>query len=102
MAAKLEADVSARVGKQKLILDSPAQPKALRNSSFIEDTQFEDLTKSFHQVLSYIKTAFSNGDPVNFRSSLKDAQELALMILNRYGLWFHKFTDLSLFFDLRK
>ena len=58
MAAKLEADVSARVGNrvQKLILDSLAQHKALRNCSshssslLVKDRQFEDLTKSFHQV----------------------------------------------------
>nr|XP_010934727.2 LOW QUALITY PROTEIN: DNA mismatch repair protein MSH3 [Elaeis guineensis] len=84
VAAKLEAELSERVGNGAQNIEMPAQNERGRNYSkstgfsYSEYDRFENFGEVCHNLLSCIKSALDDAEPMNILYALKDARELAL------------------------
>lgn len=88
MAAKLEAGLNERVGNRTLnFVETPAQNGGRSHSnstcfSYGEYDRSEKFGEVCHNLLSCIKSALDDAEPMNIVHTLKEARELALKMIS--------------------
>eukprot|EP00268_Persea_americana_P050080 TRINITY_DN5420_c0_g1_i5.p1 TRINITY_DN5420_c0_g1~~TRINITY_DN5420_c0_g1_i5.p1 ORF type:complete len:629 (+),score=145.72 TRINITY_DN5420_c0_g1_i5:657-2543(+) len=104
MAAKLEAEVSARAGNQlgqrlwgktdffeeNLSLEkhfdpSEFSPRKELVALSVDQGHFDDLVSAYRELFSLLQSSFGVPDPTNSVQSLKDAKQLAMKMLSSGG-----------------